>query len=322
MNYSQFCLKSLRYVYRKLFGANQLPPFYRISDPQIASDLLYQYLMSDKPCMVTRFGSTELMTLVNYLGVHKSMGKSILQYIRGKEPEWWWNEKCFLQMRDWSGFFPPTVEKIEKFCEMMIDNISMVDVLGSWLDNEHFFREELKSASLVKGLLLEPFWADRPWTRALEGKKVLVVHPFAASIGSQYKKRELLFENKNMLPEFDLRIIKAVQSLGGDHSGFTDWFEALDYLKTKIDHTDYDVCLLGCGAYGFPLAAYIKRTGKKAIHLGGSLQLLFGIRGARWENPNYDPIHNYVRLMNEHWIKPGKDEKPKSADQVENACYW
>ena len=27
---------------------------------------------------------------------------------------------------------------------------------------------------------------------------------------------------------------------------------------------------LGCGAYGFPLAAHVKRMGKKAIHMGGS----------------------------------------------------
>lgn len=46
-----------------------------------------------------------------------------------------------------------------------------------------------------------------------------------------------------------------------------------------MDKVEYDVCLIGCGAYGFPLAAHAKRTGHKAIHLGGSLQLLFGIAG-------------------------------------------
>lgn len=54
-----------------------------------------------------------------------------------------------------------------------------------------------------------------------------------------------------------------------------------------MDAVDYDIVLLGCGAYGFPLAAYAKRRGKQAIHMGGSLQLLFGIKGKRWEDQNY-----------------------------------
>ena len=43
---------------------------------------------------------------------------------------------------------------------------------------------------------------------------------------------------------------------------------------------DFDVALIGCGAYGFPLAAKLKTAGKQAIHLGGVLQALFGIKGA------------------------------------------
>ena len=57
-------------------------------------------------------------------------------------------------------------------------------------------------------------------------------------------------------------------------------------MKSEIDKCDYDVCLIGCGAYGFPLAAHVKHKGKQAIHLGGTLQLLFGIKGNRWFDPN------------------------------------
>lgn len=47
-------------------------------------------------------------------------------------------------------------------------------------------------------------------------EKVVVVHPFAELIEKQYKEKKLmLFENKDVLPEFDLRTVKAVQSLGG-----------------------------------------------------------------------------------------------------------
>lgn len=70
------------------------------------------------------------------------------------------------------------------------------------------------------------------------------------------------------------------------------------------------------------MAAHVKRSGKKGFHLGGSLQLLFGISGKRWENANYNSHYNYAQLMNEHWVKPGDEEKPVDAIQVEGACYW
>jgi hypothetical protein len=161
----------------------------------------------------------------------------------------------------------------------------------------------------------------------LEGKKVLVVHPFANDISEQYKKRELLFKN-NLLPNFHLTTIKAVQSIANEETEFRDWFEALEFMKAKIDKVDYDICLIGCGAYGFPLAAHVKRMGKKGFHYGGALQLLFGIRGKRWDDPNYGvkewgiPVGFYADLMNEHWIRPSNIDVPKNATVVEGACYW
>ncbi len=95
-------------------------------------------------------------------------------------------------------------------------------------------------------------------------------------------------------------------------------------MKAQMDDTDYDVCLIGCGAYAFPLAAHAKRQGKQAVHLGGSLQLLFGIKGKRWtEQYGTDPAKNpYLKLFNEHWVFPSADEKPKNASAIEDACYW
>jgi len=322
MNSGQFILKSIRFGYRKIFRTNHPIFSYRISNPQAASDLIYDQLMSDHPCMVARFGSTELMTMVNYLGVKHKDEKSIIKYIQGKEPDWWWNENCLLQMCNWSGFFPPTIEKVEQFCKMMIADIPLVDILGSWLIDEQYFLQELNNALKVELELLNPYFAERPWTLALENKRILVVHPYARTIESQYQKREHLFKNSDILPEFDLKTIRAVQSLGGASHGFADWFEALEYMKAEMDLTNYDICLLGCGAYGFPLAAHAKRKNKKAVHIGGSLQLLFGIRGARWENPAYNEQYNYAALINEHWVRPSENEKSKNASQVENACYW
>ena len=161
----------------------------------------------------------------------------------------------------------------------------------------------------------------------MKGKKVLVVHPFSESIECQYKKREKLFDNPDVLPEFgSLTVIKAVQSMGGECKGFRDWFEALHHMEEKIDKVDYDVVLIGCGAYGLPLAAHCKRQGKKVIHLGGVLQLLFGIRGNRWERDTYGkgwPGIDYSKLLsNPYWVRPLEMEVTKNAKKVEEGCYW
>lgn len=259
-------------------------------------------------------------TLVNYLGVNTPK-HSYIKYIQGKQPEWWWSKNIMNQMQQWSGFFPPTPENMQKFGDLMIKDIPMVDILGSWIPQEKLFKEELKQVISVNLELLNPYWSNTPWTKALAGKKILVIHPFAETIKRQYARRKLLFKNPDILPPFELKTIKAVQSLGGTNQ-FKNWFDALQWMKNEMDKTDYDICLIGCGAYGFPLAAHAKRQGKKAVHIGGSLQLLFGIRGARWENPHYNETYNYATLMNEYWVKPDENEKPKNAQQVEGACYW
>jgi hypothetical protein len=249
---------------------------------------------------------------------YKNEFKDYKKYVKGETPPWWWEKSIILQMQNWSGFFPPEIDKIEQFCRLMLSDAKEVDILGSWLHQEKFVKNIINQAKQVVLEDLEPFFTENPWTKALNGKKVLVVHPFVESIEIQYRKRKLLFEN-NLLPEFDLKTIKAVQSIAGVKTEFSDWFEALEYMKNKIDTTDYDICIVGAGAYGFPLAAHVKRSGKKAIHLAGVTQLLFGIKGSRWENYVVWP---YTNLFNEHWIRPLEIEKPKNADQVEGACYW
>jgi len=287
------------------------------ANKQYANDLIYERLVSDEPCMVARFGSTEMLCLVNYLGV-KGQNNKLGDYVKGNSLPWWWEPRMMAQMQKWSGFFPATEEKILEFCLLMMDDVKEVDILGSWLKEEAYFADALTNVKRVVLEDIEPFFAPNPWTRALKGKKVLVIHPFADTIEQQYQKRDLLFENE-LLPEFELKTIKAVQTSAGEKSEFADWFEALNHMKRQIDAIDFDICIIGCGAYGFPLAAHVKRMGKKSVHLAGVTQLLFGIKGKRWEN---FIVYPYANLFNDHWVRPGQAEKPKNAQVVEGACYW
>ncbi len=318
-------LKVLRKLYASAFAGKTGAYDRGVTDPDMASEMIFRLLASGQPCMIARYGSTEMLALTNYLGVMAD-NKSCWNYIRGKQFPWWWEKGRMEQMTCCAGFFPATEANMMKFGKIMVEDSKMLDILGSWLATEQTIIERfsLKTEKVILRAL-EPYWAQHPWSRVLEGKRVVVVHPFAPLIEKQYReKRGVLFSDKRVLPEFELRTVQAVQSIGGD-STFSDWFEALDSMKAEMDAADYDIALIGCGAYGFPLAAHAKRTGHQAVHLGGALQLLFGIRGKRWDNPNLGTNHNgkgYTALFNEHWVYPTPEFRPKNADKVEGGCYW
>lgn len=320
--FGDFILRGLRKTYRIVFKAHSVMlPFE--NNPDRASEIIYKLLEGEKPCMIARFGSTELALLSNWYGVQKGE-HNVTQYIKGEIPQWWWNWRNVEAIKTYSGFFPITMDYINRFSEMMIHDMQLVDVLGCWRLEEIYFKKELEQSKKVRFSFLEPYWGKNPWSQTLEDKHVLVIHPFAEEITRQYyEHREQLFEDKRVLPKFaSLRVVKAVQSLGGESNGFKDWFEALEWMKNQMDSASYDIALIGCGAYGFPLAAHAKRTGHKAVHIGGALQLLFGIKGKRWETQDYHNLFDYTKLFNEFWIRPDNQNKPKVASLIEEGCYW
>jgi len=275
---------------------------------QQASDIIKNELLSEKPSMIARIGSTELLAMSNFINSKNPIKKTIQYFERGV---------IINKMSTLSGFYPSNEKNIIKFLEEMINDMKEVDVLGSWRKEEKLFAKELNSAIKIRLQDLEPYYHVSPWSEVLRNKRVLVIHPFEDSIKSQYSKRELLFENPSILPEFRLITIKAVQSIANNKPEFENWFIALEYMKTQMDNVDFDIALIGCGAYGFPLAAHVKRKGKKAVLLGGALQILFGIKGKRWEE------HPQIsRLMNEHWTRPLKNEVPNNSVKIDGGSYW
>jgi hypothetical protein len=68
---------------------------------------------------------------------------------------------------------------------------------------------------------------------------------------------------------------------------------------------------------GLPLSAYVKSLGKISIHIGGGTQILFGIRGKRW-----DDMPEVASLYNEHWVRPAGTERIQYPEKVEEGCYW
>lgn len=230
--------------------------------------------------------------------------------------------KACEQLCTCAGFFPEDTSLIKKFNSTMKEACGQVDILGVWQTpcEDYFIRKyctDLKNTCILKSI--EPWWCSNPWTKALKGKKVLVIHPFEDSVINQYKNHDKLFANPDILPDFELKTLKAVQTAGSQTDDrFETWFDALSWMCDEADKIDFDIALIGCGAYGFPLAAHIKSTGRQAVHFGGSLQILFGIKGRRWD----ELVPDVVAMYNDYWNYPLDSERPKGHEGVEGGTYW
>lgn len=260
----------------------------KLIDNKTANKIISEKIKSKKPFSVVRYGSTEFRNLFS----------DNLDNL------------CI-----YSGFFPNDKKLLKKFRGVYFNASKQIDYLCAWNYKNHF----LKKRKLIRNLdNLKYFFPNflgpkNLWIKSLKGKRVLVVHPFKKTIEYQYKKRSKL----KILPKLrKLEVMKAVQTIAGNQDPrFKDWFEALEFMKKEIDKKDFDIALIGCGAYGLPLASYVKSIGKQAIHVGGALQLFFGIKGKRWET--LCPIE-----MNKYWVRPFKEDMPKNLDKVEGGCYW
>ncbi|GHU00749.1 hypothetical protein FACS1894186_2010 [Alphaproteobacteria bacterium] len=277
---------------------------------QTASDLIAAGLAGGQPFLATRMGRSEETPI-----------RSFLSY-RGMAPGY--PEKAGVNLCKYAGFFPNTTDALTRFCYEYAEAARAADLMGVWYYNgePEICARYCPAATLIfggitgDGALLLP----RPWTRVLAGRKVLVISPLADSITRQYEKRRLIWpDNPDILPDFTLRTLKAVQSIADakDDLPYASWFEALADMERQIAAVDFDVALISAGAYGQPLGAFVKGLGKQAVVVGGGLQIMFGIKGARWEeSPDFSP------LFNEHWVSPSAAERPRGLEKVERGCYW
>jgi len=268
-----------------------------------ANRMLTELLLQGDPCLVGRIGHTEGRIVGEALFRDANFGRLSKK-----------------QAHQNAGIFPVNSDLLSRFATVYAESIAQVDLLGFWQTTfqARLLAERYNALPLVPLPALEPYLHASPWTATLHGRRVLVVHPFCLTIQHQYQsKRTVLFANPLILPEFELQVLSPPQTLAPLTEGYASWLVALECLTENVLRQEFDVALLGCGAYGLPLGAAIKSTGRQAIHLGGALQVLFGIRGRRWEK-----IPAIAAMMNEHWIRASQAETPVSALSVDGGCYW
>ena len=266
------------------------------------NDVLKAAIFKEEPFAAVRIGAVEMGAIHNHekilLGLKTTYKPSVV-----------------MSMKQNAGFFPTIDKQLTFYAKHFVKEAKKTDILGiSGIHMESYmYQRYFNEANVIPYEAFEPLRGD--WIQALQGKRVLVVSPFAEDIQKQYAKRKQLFP-AGVMPNFTLITVKAVQTIAdATDDRYPTWFDALDAMKVDVMKHDFDIALIGAGAYGSHLAWFIKTMGRQAIQTGGATQTMFGILGKRWEQRQH--VAQYV---NEAWIRPS--EKPLGAEKVEHGAYW
>ena len=183
------------------------------------------------------------------------------------------------------------------------------------------FEKWLVSAIQIPLRSLEPYYVDPKlqWTALLSGHKVAVVSSFTQSAKAQIKNGY----KGTLPPDVDWQWIQTghprIIAMGRNEwpPHIHSWIQAADYVVASIVESGARFALIGCGGLGMPIAKMLKDRGIIAIVLGGAIQVLFGIKGRRWEN------HPIISMMwTDDWVWPSEEETPGNANIIEGGCYW
>lgn len=273
---------------------------------------------SDLPFFIGRNGTIELQIIAKYI-----FKVPMLQ-----------SEKRTLELN--AGIFPGTQETLDSFCIDYMDSLKNVDVMAEGWYN-HFKKVEKEilddlNPNRKKILLrnLEPYYVKPSlrWTQYLSGKRVAIINSFAETCEQQtYMSKAIWPEYTETLLPSDTTWIPiqtyyspslAANNLNANWPlHINNYKDAVESIVKKTLDSWAEVAIIGCGGMGMIIGSKLKDAGLQVVVMGGATQILFGIKGKRWEN--HEVISTF---FNDAWISPNPENIPSNYSLVENGCYW
>jgi hypothetical protein len=304
-----------------------------VSSSKMFFDDIKKRLADPEPFFLSRIGGSDTDAVVDYLQLAKSDKSALRAHLRKHLP----------RVSLFNGFYDLVQPEQSYFdyinclfktyvrtttctlCNPQLLSLYFPDVL-----HEAFFVEDFENKEGFKRLMsaverespnatFYPYqfierivFGDdtlfRAFSDALDGQTILVVSPFAESIRANFVNRHQFFRRNYKYPDFHLELVNTPITYSGLPRAMyphDNWFSTLAALKSDISGKTFDVALLSCGSYAIPLGEHIKtEIGKKAIYVGGVLQLFFGIMGRRYEGPFIAD-----QINSKHFIYPLERER-------------
>ena len=239
-------------------------------------------------------------------------------------------EKFSNKFKTNAGIKVSSNESIQKYSKMFLEAFSNCEMYASWAPFDGVYQSIPDAHKILDNFFIgkETIYSEvydiyhyiygRPWTLALNGKRLLMISNFEESIKEKIHIRKEIY-GVDLFPNCEIITIRPPQTQGTEDSQEFDvelnkFTQRLDKIKDK-----YDVALVSCGGYGNLVCSHIHKSGKSAIYVGGVLQMYWGILGNRWFNDRPDIIRLF---LNNTWTRPKDSEKPQNFKNIENSCYW
>jgi hypothetical protein len=231
-----------------------------------------------------------------------------------------------------AGIRASTQESLTNYVNQLISSYKSCTTIAEWPQDGKVFSltgqgqtlisELTPTTPKISALALEPYYFNEAvsWMPALNGKRILIIHPFAKTLEKQVPNFDKLFPGRTWFKDCEFQFIQPPLTLAGNHvdrdweSHYTAFISSPAFRELK----DFDIALIAAGGYGMLIANHIYISlNRSVIYIGGALQIFFGVIGKRWFT-NRDILN----LTNDDWIRPGKEDKPPNFSKVERGCYW
>jgi len=269
------------------------------------NELIKQSILQKRPMSFGKLGAVETDCLINSYGQKRVI----------------WGENLGIN----AGVFPLNQKIVDRWAKEYIDSIRSLDACVEWWhEKDTFLLQKYNPTRLISNDIddLLPFHLGKEaWHYSLAGKTVLVVHPMVDTIKSQFA------HFTNLWPGASIKELIVARSYYPpwlmEFHPYANFFKCLDAMKKDISKQRFDFAIVGAGAYSLLLLKFIKEMGVPCVHLGGQTQLLFGIKGKRWET-EYTEEWRQANFYNssEKWTRPHLNDIPANKNIVENGCYW
>jgi hypothetical protein len=220
------------------------------------------------------------------------------------------------QARSLNGYFDldSRYETFDRYLAWLTDCYRRADCLtyaGAYLIGRFrlngFERRDMKMLDLVchgKKLIDYTFIeALSPFLRSFstwgEGRRILVVSPLSRSVAHQSRRLDDLILGYRF-PSFELLTYTTPITYSSESDSAASlnvttqsWHEECERMANEIAALEFDVALLSCGSYGMALGDFVRHElGRKAVYLGGMLNVMFNIYGERYDTAFFDGLVN------------------------------
>ena len=277
-----------------------------------------EFINQDKPIFFSRIGGTDFHVVSEYFTVKDNLN----------HPGWYNNR--IPTLKAYNGYFDFNndinvfhnyLEDIIRFYKNSDDMFYCGDMINKIKKNKLIDSDEAILNYIADGKTIVDYGFIenvRPFLKSFrawgENKKILIISPLSKSIEHQFKNKDKLY-NDYQFPNFELityntKITYNNSSDNRNTLGVTtnNWNEECLRMSDEIGKIDFDIAFLSCASYSMFLGDFIKhQMGKKAIYIGGILNVFFNIYGGR-----YKTYFKASGLNEEYEINPFENDDIKN----------